>query len=88
MPQSDLMDGIVAASMPFIIESGAIMPGCYLPLLGVLHLFTHLGIVTVSMGHGTDLGSFDNQVDIDKIKIRSLLRVYRYTQFLPNYKIR
>ena len=34
MPQSDLMDGIVAASVPFIIESEAVMPGCYLALLG------------------------------------------------------
>ena len=73
MPQSDLMDGIITASMPFIIKSGAVMPACYLPLLGVLHLFMHLSIVMVSMGHSTDLDSFDNQVNIDKIKIRSLL---------------
>ena len=84
------MDGIIAASMSFIIESRVVMPGCYLPLLGMLHLFMHISIVTVSMGHGTDLGNFDNKVDIDKIKIRSLLWVYYYhdTQFLPNYKIR
>ena len=55
MPQSDLTDGIVAMFVIFIIEIEAVMPGCYLALLGVLHLFTHLGIVTVSMGHSTHL---------------------------------
>jgi len=44
------MDGIVAASMPFIIESEVVVPGCYLALLGVLHLFAHLGIVTFMSG--------------------------------------
>jgi len=70
MPQSDLTDGIVAAAMPFIIEIEAVVPGCYLALLGVLHLFTHLGIVTVSMGH--ICWGFDNQVLI-WILIRSPL---------------
>jgi len=43
VPQSDLTHGIVTASVPFIIESEAVMPWCYLALLGVLHLFVHLG---------------------------------------------
>ena len=38
IPVCDLTDGIVAASVPFIIESEAVEPGCYLALLGVLHL--------------------------------------------------
>ena len=46
VPQSDHTHRIITASLPFIIKSKAIVPGCYHPLLGVLHLFVHLGIVT------------------------------------------
>jgi len=44
------MHGIVAAAVLFIIKSEAVVPGCYHALLGVLHLFTHLGIVTFVSG--------------------------------------
>ena len=47
---SHLTHGIVAASVLFIIESEAVVPGCYHALLGVLHLFMYLGIVTFVSG--------------------------------------
>jgi len=83
MPQSDLTGGIVAASMPFIIKIEVVVPRCYLALLGVLHLFTHLGIVTVSMGH--IWWGFDNQVLIWTLIRSTTVHYLRAFLILPEW---
>ena len=51
MSQSDRRDGVLAAWKPFVLKKEAVLPWWDQALLGVLHLFVHLGIVTISMGH-------------------------------------
>ena len=51
-PMSDLSTFVLLISVLFVIGREALLPERLSRLLGVLYLFVHLSIVTVSVGFG------------------------------------